>query len=181
MVIAIVGPTCVGKTKMSVELAKIFNGEVINADSTQVFKDLNIATAKITEEEKEGIVHHLFDIKNIDEDYTVFDYQRDTRALIDDIISRGKTPILCGGTGLYVKAACHIYKAFGYDFMNWFILSCYEDEYIDMLEDIFGEYYDRVLEIFSHLYYTNNDRKYISEYYELLNIIKCVKKSKKLV
>ena len=110
MVIAIVGPTCVGKTKMSVELAKIFNGEVINADSTQVFKDLNIATAKITEEEKEGIVHHLFDIKNIDEDYTVFDYQRDTRALIDDIISRGKTPILCGGTGLYVKAALYDYE-----------------------------------------------------------------------
>ena len=110
MVIAIVGPTCVGKTKMSVELAKIFNGEVINADSTQVFKDLNIATAKITEEEKEGIVHHLFDIKNIDEDQTVFDYQRDTRALIDDIISRGKTPILCGGTGLYVKAALYDYE-----------------------------------------------------------------------
>ena len=110
MVIAIVGPTCVGKTKMSVELAKIFNGEVINADSTQVFKDLNIATAKITEEEKEGIVHHSFDIKNIDEDYTVFDYQRDTRALIDDIISRGKTPILCGGTGLYVKAALYDYE-----------------------------------------------------------------------
>ena len=110
MVIAIIGPTCVGKTKMSVELAKKFNGEVINADSTQVFKDLNIATAKITEEEKEGIVHHLFDIKDINEDYTVFDYQKDTRALIDDIISRGKTPILCGGTGLYVKAALYDYE-----------------------------------------------------------------------
>lgn len=110
MVIAIIGPTCVGKTKMSVELAKKFNGEVINADSTQVFKDLNIATAKITEEEKEGIVHHLFDIKDINDDYTVFDYQKDTRALIDDIISRGKTPILCGGTGLYVKAALYDYE-----------------------------------------------------------------------
>lgn len=110
MVIAIIGPTCVGKTKMSVELAKKFNGEVINADSTQVFKDLNIATAKITEEEKEGIVHHLFDIKDINDDYTVFDYQKDTRALIDDIISRGKTPVLCGGTGLYVKAALYDYE-----------------------------------------------------------------------
>ena len=98
-----------------------------------------------------------------------------------DLDEEANTVIHDNQIRLYVKAACHIYKAFGYDFMNWFILSCYEDEYIDMLEDIFGEYYDRVLEIFSHLYYTNNDRKYISEYYELLNIIKCVKKSKKLV
>ena len=67
-VIVILGPTCVGKTKLSVELAKLYNGEVINADSTQIFKDLNIATAKITEEEKEGVIHHLFDIKDINED-----------------------------------------------------------------------------------------------------------------
>jgi len=110
MVIVITGPTAVGKTKMSVELAKRLNGEIINADSTQVFKDLNIATAKIKEEEKEGIIHHLFDIKEITEDYTVYDYQKDARNLIDDILKRGKTPILVGGTGLYIKACLYDYK-----------------------------------------------------------------------
>ena len=110
MVICIVGPTGVGKTKMSVELAKRLNGEVINADSTQVYKDMNIATAKVTEEEKEGIPHHLFDIKNIIEDYSIFDYQKDSRKIIDDILSRGKTPILVGGTGLYIKASLYNYE-----------------------------------------------------------------------
>ena len=110
MVIVILGPTAVGKTKMSVELAKKLNGEVINVDSTQIYKGLDIATAKIKEEEKENIPHHLFDIKNIDENYTVYDYQKDSRKVIDDIVKRGKTPILVGGTGLYIKAALYDYK-----------------------------------------------------------------------
>ena len=110
MVIVILGPTAVGKTKMSVELAKRLNGEVINADSTQIYKELDIATAKIKEEEKDNIPHHLFDIKNIEENYTVYDYQKDCRYVIDDIISRKKTPILVGGTGLYIKASLYDYK-----------------------------------------------------------------------
>ena len=110
MVIVITGPTAVGKTKMSVELAKRLNGEIINADSTQVFKELNIATAKIKEEEKENIIHHLFDIKEINENYTVYDYQKDARILIEDILKRGKVPILVGGTGLYIKACLYDYK-----------------------------------------------------------------------
>ncbi len=110
MVICIVGPTGIGKTKLSIELAKKLNGEVINADSTQVYKDLDVATAKITEEEKDGIPHHLFDIKNIEENYTVYDYQKDARKVIDDILRRGKTPILVGGTGLYIKACLYDYK-----------------------------------------------------------------------
>ena len=109
-VICIVGPTGVGKTKLSIELAKKLNGEIINADSTQVYKGLDIATAKVTEEEKEGIIHHLFDIKNIEEDYTVFDYQKDCRLKIKEIEEKGKTPILVGGTGLYIKAALYDYK-----------------------------------------------------------------------
>ena len=88
MIICIVGPTGVGKTKLSIELAKRLNGEVINADSTQVYKGLDIATAKVTEEEKEGIIHHLFDIKDISVDYTVYDYQKDCRNIINDIINR---------------------------------------------------------------------------------------------
>lgn len=109
-VIAIVGPTGVGKTKLSVELAKLIGGEIINADSTQVYRGLDIATAKVKEEEKENIPHHLFDIKNIDEDYSVYDYQKDARHIIDDILKRGKTPILVGGTGLYLKAALYDYE-----------------------------------------------------------------------
>ena len=109
-VICIVGPTGVGKTKLSIELAKIYNGEIINADSTQIYKGLDIATAKVTEEEKENIKHHLFDIKEITEDYTVYDYQRDARSKIEELIKNDKTPILVGGTGLYIKACLYDYK-----------------------------------------------------------------------
>lgn len=110
MVIVITGPTAVGKTKLSIELAKRLNGEIINADSTQVYKGLDIATAKIKDEEKENIPHHLFDIKSLNEDYTVFDYQKDSRKLIDKILSKNKTPIIVGGTGLYIKASLYDYK-----------------------------------------------------------------------
>lgn len=109
-IIAIVGPTGVGKTKLSVSLSKILNGEIINADSTQVYKGLDIATAKVTEDEKENIPHHLFDIKDIEENYTVYDYQKDCRAKIAEIKKRGKTPIIVGGTGLYIKAALYDYN-----------------------------------------------------------------------
>ena len=82
MVIVILGPTCVGKTKLSVELAKKLDGEIINADSTQVYKEPLIATAKIKESEKEGIEHYLFDIVSLDDDYTLYDYQKDGRKLL---------------------------------------------------------------------------------------------------
>ena len=110
MIIVIVGPTGVGKTKLSIELSKIFNGEVINADSTQIYKDLDIATAKVTEKEKEGIPHHLIDIKNIDEEYTVYNYQKDCRNKIEEIRAKNKTPIIVGGTGLYINAVLYDYK-----------------------------------------------------------------------
>ena len=109
-IIVILGPTGVGKTKLSIELAKRLNGEIINADSTQVYRGLDIATAKIKEPEKENIPHHLLDIKNLDEDYNVFDYQKDCREKISEVFNRKKTPILVGGTGLYIKAALYDYK-----------------------------------------------------------------------
>ena len=109
-VIVITGPTAVGKTKLSIELAKKLNGEIINADAMQVYKGLNIGTAKITEEEKENIPHHLFDIKEVEEEYSIYNYQKDCRKVIDDILKRDKTPILVGGTGLYIKAALYDYK-----------------------------------------------------------------------
>ena len=86
MIICIVGPTGVGKTKLSVELAKKLNAEIINADSMQVYRHLDIATAKIKEEEKEGIPHHLFDIVDPEDVYTVYDYQKDCRKKIKEII-----------------------------------------------------------------------------------------------
>lgn len=109
-IIVITGPTGVGKTKMSIELAKRIDAEIINADSMQVYKDLNIGTAKITEEEKEGIPHHLFDIIEPTNMYTVYDYQKDARDIINDVLSRGKKVIIVGGTGLYIKALLYDYK-----------------------------------------------------------------------
>lgn len=109
-IIVIVGPTCTGKTKLSIELAKKYNGEIINADSTQIYKDNDIATAKISLEEMEGIEHHLLSIKELSENYTVFDYQRDARNCINKIIDKGKIPILVGGTGLYIKSVLYDYK-----------------------------------------------------------------------
>ena len=109
-VIVIVGPTGVGKTKLSIELAKKLNGEIINADSTIIYKHLDIATAKPTKEERQNIKHHLIDIKELTEDYSVFDYQKDCRKKIDEILKREKTPIIVGGTGLYIKASLYDYK-----------------------------------------------------------------------
>jgi len=108
MVIVITGPTGVGKTELSLEIASKLNGEIINADSTQVYKGMEIATNKV--QDTKGIVHHLFDIVDIMNDYTVFDFQKDARKLIDDILAKGKTPILVGGTGLYIKAALYDYE-----------------------------------------------------------------------
>lgn len=109
-VIVIVGPTGVGKTKLSISLAKRYHGEIINADSTQIYRGLNIGTAKISEEEKEKIPHHLFDIKNVDEEYSIYHYQKDCRKKIEEIIARGNVPILVGGTGLYMKSALYDYQ-----------------------------------------------------------------------
>lgn len=109
-IIVITGPTGVGKTKLSIELAKKIDGEIINADSMQFYKGLDIGTAKIKEVEKEGIPHHLFDICNVLDDYNIFAYQKDCRQIIDDIISRNKTPILVGGSGLYIKSALYNYE-----------------------------------------------------------------------
>ena len=108
MVIVITGPTAVGKTDLSLFLAHKLNGEIINADSTQIYKGLDIATNKV--QDTEGIKHYLFNEKDLRDDYSVFDYQKDAREIIDDILKRGKVPILVGGTGLYINAALYDYK-----------------------------------------------------------------------
>lgn len=108
MILAIVGPTGVGKTKLSVELAKKYNAIIINADAMQVYIGMNIGTAKIKESEKERIPHYLFDIKDVKENYTVYDYQKDARALIEKY--KNRNIIFVGGTGLYLKAALYSYE-----------------------------------------------------------------------
>ena len=108
-IIVIVGPTGIGKTKLSIELAKKLDAEIINGDSVSIYKDLNIGSAKPTLEEREGIPHHLIDIKEVEEDYSVFDYQRDIREKIEEITARNKRIIIVGGTGLYIKAGLYDY------------------------------------------------------------------------
>ena len=108
-IIVIVGPTGIGKTKLSIELAKKLDAEVINGDSVSIYKDLDIGSAKPTIEEREGIPHHLIDIREVEEDYTVFDYQKDVRQKIEEITSRNKRVIIVGGTGLYIKAGLYNY------------------------------------------------------------------------
>ena len=108
MIICICGPTGVGKTKMSIELAKHFRGIIINCDAMQVYKEMNIGTAKIKEEEKEGIKHYLLDIKDLNESFSVYEYQKEVRKIIEE--NKDKTIILVGGTGLYMKAALYDYE-----------------------------------------------------------------------
>ena len=93
-IIVIVGPTGVGKTKLSIELAKRFNGEIINADSVSIDKDLDIGSAKPTKSEQKEAPHHLIDIREVTEEYSIFDYQKDARRKIDEIQKRGKTVIM---------------------------------------------------------------------------------------
>ena len=103
-IISVVGPTASGKTALSIEIAKKYNGEIISADSMQIYRGMDIATAKPTKEEMQGIVHHLIDNVNPEDEYSVAQYVKDARDAILDIDSRGKTPILVGGTGLYVNS-----------------------------------------------------------------------------
>lgn len=103
-VIVICGPTASGKTALSIELAKKINGEIVSADSMQIYKDMNIGTAKPTKEEMQGIKHYLIDFVSPDERYSVADYKKDAKKAIREIIKKGKTPIVVGGTGLYVDS-----------------------------------------------------------------------------
>lgn len=108
--LVVAGPTASGKTALSIKLAHELNGEIINADSVQVYKHLNIGSAKITKEEMEGIKHHLIDIKEPSQEYTVHDFQKDCNNKIEEIKSRGKLPIIVGGTGLYIKSVVYDYE-----------------------------------------------------------------------
>ena len=107
--IVILGTTACGKSGLGVELAKHVGGEIVSADSRQVYRGLDLGTGKVTEEEMGGVPHHLLDVVDPNESYSVAQFQRDAYAAIDDILARGKVPLLVGGTGLYVRAVAEGY------------------------------------------------------------------------
>lgn len=135
-VLVIVGQTAVGKTAMSIKLAKALNGEIINGDAMQVYKELNIVTDKIKEEQMGGIKHHLLNIKSINEDYSVEEYQANIRRVIKEISDKGKLPIIVGGTGLYVKAALYDYTFSKENISNRDVEELYKDKTNDELYEI---------------------------------------------
>ena len=158
MIIVITGPTAVGKTKLSIELAKKYNAQIINCDSVQIYKKMDIASAKVTKEEKEGIIHHLLDIKDYDENYTVFDYQKDAREKINELKKKNINIIMVGGTGLYIKAALYDYR---------FKKEDKEDKYVNLSNE---ELYKRIIKINPNSNVDkNNNRRLIRELINLEN------------
>ena len=135
-VIVIIGQTAVGKTALSIKLAKAIDSEIINGDAMQVYKELNIITDKITKDKMQNIPHHLLDIKSINDDYSVEEYQHDIRKLISKINAKGKIPIIVGGTGLYIKAALFDYTFQKEDVSNKEMELYYKDKTNDELYDL---------------------------------------------
>ena len=112
-IIVIVGPTAVGKTALSINLAKRLNGEIISGDSQQVYRKLNIGTAKVTPDEQEGIPHYLIDVREVSEAYSAFDFVKEAETAIKTIVAKGKLPIIAGGTGLYIQSLLEGYHLGG--------------------------------------------------------------------
>ena len=129
-VVVIVGPTASGKTALSIELAKKLDGEIISSDSMQIYKDMDIGTAKVTKEEAQGIKHYLVDFVSPDQRYTVSDFKKDAEAAIKEILNKGKVPIVVGGTGLYVNSLIY-----GIEYQDMKIDEEYRNELMNRAED----------------------------------------------
>ncbi|MFS1663520.1 tRNA (adenosine(37)-N6)-dimethylallyltransferase MiaA [Streptococcus sp. zg-JUN1979] len=112
-IICVVGPTAVGKTALGIELAKRFGGEIISGDSQQVYRHLDIGTAKASQEEQASVVHHLIDVRDVSESYSAFDFVKEAQRAIVEIDSRGQVPFVVGGTGLYVQSLLEGYHLGG--------------------------------------------------------------------
>lgn len=110
MILAIVGPTGVGKTKLSINLAKKYNADIISCDSMQIYRKMDIGTSKVTEEEKKNVKHYMLDIRDVNEEYSVYDYQKEAREILNDKLKNNKNVIIVGGTGLYLKALLYNYE-----------------------------------------------------------------------
>ena len=163
--ILIVGPTGTGKTTLSINLAKKYDAVILNADSTQVYTEPLIATAKIKEHEKENIEHYLFDVVSLNDDYTLYDYQKDGRRLLDRFISENKNVIIVGGSGLYVKALLYNY-----------VLEDKKEINIDFSEYSNEELKNKVLALDpeSDIHVNNRQRleSFLKHYYETGKVIK---------
>ena len=129
-VIVIVGPTASGKTALSIELAKKINGEIVSCDSMQIYKDMNIGSAKPTKEEMQGIKHYMIDIARPDERFSVAEYKKQAEQAIKEILEKGKVPIVIGGTGLYADSLIY---GIEYNEIR------YDEEYRKKLEEIANE------------------------------------------
>lgn len=164
-IILIVGPTGTGKTTLSIKLAKKYDAVILNADSTQVYTEPLIATAKIKEHEKENIEHYLFDVVSLNDDYTLYDYQKDGRRLLDRFISENKNVIIVGGSGLYVKALLYNY-----------VLEDKKEIDIDFSEYSNEELKNKVLvlDLESDIHVNNRQRleSFLKHYYETGKVIK---------
>ena len=134
-IVIITGFTGSGKSGLAVDIAKKYNGEIISCDSVQIYKGLDIGSAKVTAEEKQGIPHHLIDIIEPNQDYSVGQFVKDAEVAINDILSRGKLPILVGGTGLYIKALLQ-----GYDFNKTDKNESFRQEQFDLAQKFGNEY-----------------------------------------
>lgn len=164
-IILIVGPTGTGKTTLSIKLAKKYDAVILNADSTQVYTEPLIATAKIKEHEKENIEHYLFDVVSLNDDYTLYDYQKDGSRLLDRFISENKNVIIVGGSGLYVKALLYNY-----------VLEDKKEIDIDFSEYSNEELKNKVLALDpeSDIHVNNRQRleSFLKHYYETGKVIK---------
>lgn len=164
-IILIVGPTGTGKTTLSIKLAKKYDAVILNADSTQVYTEPLIATAKIKEHEKENTEHYLFDVVSLNDDYTLYDYQKDGRRLLDRFICENKNVIIVGGSGLYVKALLYNY-----------VLEDKKEISIDFSEYSNEELKNKVLALDpeSDIHVNNRQRleSFLKHYYETGKVIK---------
>ena len=138
-IIVIVGPTGSGKTLASINLAKKYNAEIINADSVQIYKEASIGSAKISKVEMEGITHHLIDFVDLNEEYTVYDYQKDARKVLDKLISENKNVIIVGGTGLYINAFLYDYKFEKEEKENNLFLEYSNEELKEKVDEIYKD------------------------------------------
>ena len=128
MIITIVGPTGVGKSKLSIELAKKYNAVIINADQVQMYKYFNIGTAKTTEKEMDGIKHFLIDFLEPETEYTIYNFQKEGRKLLDKFIKENKNVVIVGGSGLYIKALLYDYELLQEDKNNDLNLEKYTNQ-----------------------------------------------------
>lgn len=164
-IILIVGPTASGKTKISIEVAKHFNAEIINADSRYLYKEPVIATAKVTEEEMQGIKHHMIDVISLNEDYSIFDYQNSAREILDKLISENKNIVITGGSGLYIKALLYDYKLDKTNNINKDYSNLTNEELKSMIDKINPN---------NDIHINNRQRmeRYLNYYYQTGNLIR---------